>query len=113
MTWSGGGNAGDAKYYGNFVLGRIALREGPSRRRRKISFESGQDKGVACARKLWPEHDARPRVAGKGGNQCAVEILRGMPQFLDFFSQRRKVGHLDQGSEEEGKIPDFGANLNY
>jgi tetratricopeptide (TPR) repeat protein len=103
-------NYGNAIYYGNFVLGRVALRKGNVQLAGQHLLDAGSTPGS-------------PQLNSFGPNlTLAKELLeRGQgPVVLQFFARCKNFWKMDRGKLDEwsatirgGGIPEFTQNLNY
>ena len=103
-------NYGNAIYYGNFVLGRVALRQGNVQLAGKYLLDASSTPGS-------------PQLNSFGPNlMLAKELLeRGQgPVVLEFFARCKNFWKMDYGKLDEwsatirgGGIPKFTQNLNY
>ena len=103
-------NYGNAIFYGNLILGRIALQRGDVDAATGYLFAAGATPGS-------------PQLNSFGPNMSlAKELLeRGEPDaVLQFFALCKKFWSVDSGKLEKwaaevrrGKVPEFGASLNY
>jgi len=110
MLWSGGGNAGDACFQGNIVLGRIALREGKMDEAKKYLLAAGQTKGSPVLGSFGPNMSLAKELAEKGQTDVVIQFFDLCRKFWSGGNQR-----LDKWTKEvkAGITPDFSANLNY
>ncbi len=108
--FSGNWNYGNAVYYGHFVLGRIALREGQLPRASEHLLKSAQTPGSPQLKTFGPNMSLAKELLEKG--QTAP--------VLEFFSLCGKFWKMDRGALAEwsatvraGGIPRFAQNLSY
>jgi hypothetical protein len=106
----GNWNYGNAVYYGHFVLGRIALREGQLPRASEHLLKSGKTPGSPQLNTFGPNMSLAKELLEKG--QTAP--------VLEFFALCGKFWKMDRGVLAEwsstvrgGGIPRFTQNLNY
>jgi hypothetical protein len=88
-------NYGNAIYYGHFVLGRVALREGNT---------------IAAVEQLRPQRDLARDLLAQGQAQPVLEYLAECKIF--WKTNRGKVDEWIDAIRAGGR-PDFGPNLNY
>lgn len=103
-------NHGNAVQDANLVLGRIAVREGRIDDAKRYLVEAGKSTGSPQMNSFGPNMSLAKDLLEKGEKQVV----------LDHFETCRKYwklhdGRLDQWRDEvqAGRIPDFGANLDY
>jgi hypothetical protein len=102
------GNDGDRIHQGNLVLGRIALRAGDVEQAKRHLLASAKTKGSPVLSSFGPNMSLAKELLEKGERQAV----------LDYFAL---CGIFWKGEEleawtkkvEAGKVPDFGANLEY
>ncbi len=68
-------NLGNNIFFGNFILGRLALKAGDVERAKHYLIEAGQDAGFAAARFFRSEHDAGEGIIGEGREGRGPRIL--------------------------------------
>ena len=110
MKWSGGGNAGDACFQGNTVLGRIALREGKMDEAKKCLLAAGQTKGSPVLGSFGPNMSLARDLAEKGETDVVIQFFDLCRKFWSGGTER-----LDKWTKDvkAGVPPDFGTNLAY
>jgi hypothetical protein len=103
-------NFGNAIFYGNSVLGRIALQRGDVELAGKFLLEAGATPGSPQLNSFGPNMALAKELLNRGQSEVVLE----------FFGLCRKfwtsgLGQLDEWSNEvrKGRIPEFGSNLNY
>ncbi len=112
LQWSGGGNAGMALYYGNLVLGRVALREGKLDEAKKYLLESGRTKGAPVLNTFGPNMSLEKELLEKGETNAVLEFFQECEKFWPIYGGENKTAKWT-AEVKEGKTPDFGANLVY
>ena len=110
LQWNGGGNAGYASYYGNFVLGRIAMREGKLDEAKKYLRESGRTKGAPVLNTFGPNMSLAKELLEKGETNAVLEFFQECEKFWPRYGGENKTAKWTT-EVKEGKTPDFGANL--
>jgi tetratricopeptide (TPR) repeat protein len=103
-------NYGNALHLGNLVLGRLALRDGKLKEAEAFLAASAETPGSPQLDSFGPNMALAKELLEKGRRRAV----------LDYFSACRRFwkhdgGLLDEWSREvkDGKVPDFGGNLNY
>jgi tetratricopeptide (TPR) repeat protein len=103
-----GWNSGNAVHHGNLILGRVALRAGDVNKAKDYLLKAGATKGS-------------PQLDSFGPNMAlAKELLDGGERevVLEYFTRCGKFWDRDElkawrEQVEQGKTPQFGANLVY
>ena len=110
MEGKGGGNAGDACFQGNTILGRIALREGKMDEAKKCLLASGQTKGSPVLGSFGPSMILAKELAEKGETDVVIQFFDLCRKFWPGGTDR-----LDKWTKDvkAGVPPDFGTNLAY
>lgn len=105
-----GWNFGNAIFYGNFVLGRIALKQGNLKEAEKYLLESGKTRGSPQLDSFGPNMTLAKELLEKGESDVVLQFLDSCKKFWEMGQQQ-----LDQWSTEirTGKTPDFSHQLNY
>ena len=103
-------NYGNAIYYGHFVLGRVALREGNTKEAASQLVAAGTTPGSPQLNSFGPNVTLAQDLLAQGQAQPVLEYLA---ECKSFWKLNR--GKLDEwiGTIRAGGTPDFGANLNY
>jgi tetratricopeptide (TPR) repeat protein len=103
-------NYGNAIYYGNFVLGRVALRQGNVQLAGKYLLDASSTPGSPQLNSFGPNLTLAKELLEKGQG----------PVVLQFFAQCKNFWKMDRGKLDEwsatirgGGIPQFTQNLNY
>jgi beta-lactamase regulating signal transducer with metallopeptidase domain len=112
LNWSGGGNAGDAFFHGNIVLGRIALREGKMDEAKKRLLEAGKTKGSPVLGSFGPNMTLAKELLEKGETNTVLEYFKECEVFWKMSPGEGKLGAWTE-AVKNGKTPDFGSNLVY
>jgi beta-lactamase regulating signal transducer with metallopeptidase domain/tetratricopeptide (TPR) repeat protein len=112
MEWAGGGNAGDAFFQGNIVLGRIALRESKMDEAKKYLLEAGKTKGSPVLGSFGPNMMLAKELLEKGETNVVLEFFQECEKFWPQYGGQNKMAKWT-AEVKEGKKPDFGANLLY
>jgi hypothetical protein len=99
---------GNAVHKGNLTLGRIALRAGDIEAAKKHLLAAGRTPGSPPLDSFGPNMTLAKELLKEGEREVVLEYFR---QCAVFWKMDR--GQLRRWSEqvEDGKIPDFGANL--
>jgi hypothetical protein len=103
-------NDGNAIHYSHLVLGRVALREGDLELAKAHLIESGHTTGSPNLASFGPNMSLAKEMLEKGGREVVLEYLELCGRFWRMGSEM-----LAEWATEivQGKVPDFGANLNY
>lgn len=103
-------NDGDAIHQGNLVLGRVALEMGDIDRAKRHLLASGRTKGSPSLCSFGPNMSLAKDLLERGEREVVLEYFELCSRFWESHADR-----LDAWAKEteEGKIPDFGANLRY
>ena len=106
----GGWNSGNALFFGNMVMGQVALRRGDKGTARARLLASGKTQGSPQLNSFGPNMSLAKELV-EAGDRDAV---------LAFFELCRPFWKMDRGSLDRwstqvtaGTMPDFGGNLNY
>ncbi len=110
MQWSGGGNAERAFFYGNLVLGRVALREGKLDEAKKYLLEAGKTKGEPGLDGFGPNMSLAKELLEKGETNAVLEYFHECEKFWPSYGGENKLAKWT-AEVKEGKTPDFGGNL--
>lgn len=105
---SAGWNAGNLVHHGHLVLGRIALRDGDMKTAQEHLLAAGKTQGSPQLNSFGPNMTLAKELLEKGERQAVLEYFKLCGNFW-------KRGNLEAWTQEvqAGKIPDFGANLEY
>lgn len=105
---SQGWNTGNMIHHGHLVLGRIALREGDTKTAQEHLLAAGKTQGSPQLNSFGPNMTLAKELLEKGERQVVLEYFKLCGSFW-------KRSELEVWSKEvqAGKIPDFGANLEY
>jgi hypothetical protein len=106
----GNWNYGNAVQDANLVLGRIAVRDGKIDDAKRYLIEAGKSPGSPQMDTFGPNMSLAKDLLEKGERQVVLEYFELCRKFWEMHD-----GRLDKWSQEvqDGKIPDFGANLIY
>ena len=103
-------NYGNAVYYGNFVLGRLALQQGNARLAGQYLLDAGTTPGSPQLNSFGPNVTLAKELLEKGQ----------APVVLQFFTECKNFWKMDRGKLDEwsatvrgGGIPEFAQNLAY
>jgi len=105
---SAGWNSGNLIHHGNLVLGRLALRDGDTKTAQEHLLAAGKTHGSPQLNSFGPNMTLAKELLEKGERQAVLEYFKLCGAFW-------KKSQLDTWSKEvqAGKIPEFGANLDY
>ncbi len=103
-----GWNAGNLVHHGHLVLGRLALRDGDTKTAQEHLLAAGKTQGSPQLNSFGPNMTLAKELLEKGERQAVLEYFKLCGTFW-------KKGDLEAWTQEvqAGKIPDFGANLEY
>ncbi|MBS0207393.1 MAG: hypothetical protein JSS27_00430 [Planctomycetes bacterium] len=103
-------NYGNAVQDANLVLGRIAVRDGRIDEAKKYLLESGNSLGSPQMNSFGPNMSLAKDLLEKGERKAVLDYFELCRRFWKLHG-----GRLDKWSQEveAGKIPEFGANLEY
>ena len=101
---------GSAIYYGNTILGCIALRSGDVTKAKEYLLESSKTPGSHVLRSFGPNMILAKELLEKGGKETVLQFLHLCENFWKLHIDKLKEWEREV---EEGRIPNFGANLNY
>jgi hypothetical protein len=101
---------GDAAHYGNFVLGRLALRSGDVETAKHHLLESGRTQGSPVLCSFGPSMTLAKELLERGEQDTVIEYLRLCTNFWETDDHQAEQWIY---AIEHGDVPDFGANLNY
>jgi tetratricopeptide (TPR) repeat protein len=105
---SSGWNGGNLVHHGHLVLGRLALRDGDTKTAQEHLLAAGKTKGSPQLNSFGPNMTLAKELLEKGERQTVLEYLKLCGAFW-------KKSDLEAWTKEvqAGKMPDFGANLEY
>jgi hypothetical protein len=101
---------GNAIHYSHLVLGRVALREGNLEVAKVHLIESGKTTGSPNLGSFGPNMSLAKEVLENGEREAVLEYLELCSVFWKSGSEMLTEW---KGQIHQGKIPEFGANLNY
>ena len=103
-------NYGNAIHNGNMVLGRIAVQQGRIDDAKRFLLEAGKSPGSPQLDSFGPNMGLAKDLLEKGEREVVVEYFELCRKFWKLHG-----GQLDKWSQQvkDGKVPDFGANLDY
>lgn len=103
-------NYGNAVFYGNLVLGRIAVSRGNLPQAGQYLLAAGASSGSPQLNSFGPNMSLAKELLEKGQSAVVVQYFALCKKFW-----KMDYGKLDQwtAAARAGKVPDFGANLNY
>jgi hypothetical protein len=103
-------NYGNAIFYGNFVLGRIALQQGNVRQGGQYLLAAGATAGSPQLDSFGPNMTLAKELLEKGQSDVVLQYFALCKKFWEDGRDK-----LDEWSSavRRGEIPDFGPNLGY
>ena len=103
-------NYGNAIHNGNMVLGRFAVQQGRIDDAKRFLLEAGKSPGSPQLDSFGPNMGLAKDLLEKGEREVVVEYFELCRKFWELHGDQ-----LDKWSQQvkDGKIPDFGANLDY
>jgi hypothetical protein len=103
-------NYGNAIFFGNFVLGRVAVREGDFTRAGEYLLASADTPGSPQLDSFGPNLTLAKELLEKGQSSLVAQYLSLCKRFW-----KMDDGRLDKwiATIRSGGVPDFSANLNY
>jgi hypothetical protein len=103
-------NYGNAIFYGNLVLGRIAVRRGNLDDADKYLLQAGSTPGSPQLDSFGPNMTLAKELLQSDHTRVVLQYFGSCKKFWELGQQK-----LDEWTTEvkNGKLPDFGANLNY
>ncbi len=112
MERGGGGDAGQAQFYGNTVLGQVALREGKLAEAGKFLVEAGKTKGSPVLDTFGPNMSLAKELLEKGQTNAVLEFFQECEKFWPSHGGENTLARWT-AEVKQGKTPDFGATLYY
>ncbi len=112
LRWSGGGNSGRALFYGNLVLGRIALREGKLDEASQYLLKAGKTTGDPALDSFGPNMSLAKELLEKGKTNSVLEFFQECGKFWPQYGGENKMAQWT-AEVKAGRTPNFGANLVY
>jgi hypothetical protein len=102
-------NVGNEIFFGNFILGRLALKAGDVEQAKHYLIEAGKTPGSPQLDTFGPNMTLAKELLEKGQTEVVLEYFDLCAKFW------RYQPRLSQwiATVKEGGIPDFGANLDY
>lgn len=103
-------NYGNAVFYGNFVLGRVALQQGNVSLASNYLLASASTPGSPQLDTFGPNMSLAKELLEKGQKDVVLQYLEKCKKFWsdDFGKADKWISEV-----RSGHVPDFGANLNY
>jgi tetratricopeptide (TPR) repeat protein len=106
----GGWNHGNNVHHGNIILGRIAMKRDDLEEAKKHLINAGKTPGSPQLNSFGPNMVLAKELLEKGERAVVLKYFELCSKFWGMGKDRlRKWSAV----VEDGKIPDFGANLNY
>jgi Leucine-rich repeat (LRR) protein len=101
---------GDAIHHGNLILGRVACRDGDIQLAKNHLLEAGKTSGSPVLGSFGPKMTLAKQLLEKGEQEVVLDYFELCKKFWTGASHHQK---LDQWAAEvrNGKVPDFGTNL--
>lgn len=109
-TGGGGGNYGEAVFFGNMVLGRLALRNGNVAGAKQYLIASGKTPGSPSLNSFGPNMSLARELLERGERDAVVEFFSLCGTFWKTGNPRLEAW---SATVRSGGIPDFGPNLKY
>ena len=105
-----GWNSGNDIHHGNVILGRIALEVGDVEKAKEHLIEAGKTPGSPQLDSFGPNMTLAKELLEKGEKDVVLRYFELCSTFWELGRDR-----LDNWSDlvKDGKIPNFGPNLNY
>jgi tetratricopeptide (TPR) repeat protein len=103
-------NYWNAIFFGNFVLGRVAVSRGDIKLADRYLLASGKTPGSPQLDSFGPNMTLAKELLAKGESESVLQYMELCKKFWEGEEQK-----LDEWRQaiRNGKTPDFGANLNY
>jgi len=101
---------GNAIFYGNLVLGRVAVQRGNVPQASQYLLAAGATPGSASLESFGPNMTLAKELLEKGQSEVVLQYLALCKKFW-----KMDLGKLDEwgATIRGGGIPEFGANLKY
>jgi len=103
-------NYGNAVHFGNMVLGQVALRQGNIEQAEEYLLKSAATDGSPQLNTFGPNMSLAKDLLVSGSSDAVLEYFELCSKFWEMSRDRLEVWSLQV---QEGKTPDFGANLFY
>jgi serine/threonine protein kinase/tetratricopeptide (TPR) repeat protein len=105
-----GSDAGNAIYYGNFVLGRLALRAGDLEGAKRHLLQAGKTPGSPVLNSFGPDMTLAKELLERGQAETVLQYFDLCKRFW-----KHNPDKLKEWSRlvKAGIVPDFGGNLSY
>ncbi len=82
QTQKKGWDRGNEIFFGNMILGRLALKAGDIEQAKHYLIEARENARLAPVEFLRPEYDAREGIAGKRSNGSCLTVFRSLREIL-------------------------------
>ena len=102
-------NVGNEIFFGNFILGRLALKAGDIEQAKHYLIEAGKTPGSPQLDSFGPNMTLAKELLEKGQTEVVLEYFDLCAKFWRY--QPRLDAWI--ATVKQGGIPDFGANLDY
>jgi hypothetical protein len=101
---------GRAIYYGHLVMGRLALRDGDLSKGKEHLLKSATTKGDSSLKSFGPNMTLAKELLERGERDVVIRFLK---LCTNFWKTPDHQPEQWMWQIEQGKMPDFGANLRY
>ena len=102
-------NRGNDIFFGNLILGRLALKAGDIEQAKHFLIESGKTPGSPQLNSFGPNMTLAKGLLEKGQTEVVLEYF---DLCAKFWRYQPRLGEWT-AAVKQGTIPDFGANLDY
>lgn len=103
-------NYGNAIHKSNLILGRVALASGDTESAKKYLIAAGKTKGSPQLNSFGPNMTLAKELLEMGEKDIVIQYFGLCDKFWDMGHEQLKTWTQ---KVKEGKVPDFGANLDY
>jgi len=104
-----GWNRGNDIFFGNFILGRLALKAGDVEQAKHYLIEAGKTPGSPQLDSFGPNMTLAKELLEKGQSEVVLEYFDLCAKFWRYQPRLAEW----TAAVKQGAIPDFGANLDY
>ena len=102
-------NRGNDIFFGNFILGRLALKAGEIEQAKHFLIEAGKTPGSPQLNSFGPNMTLAKELLEKGQTEAVLEFFGLCARFWRYQPRLSEW----TATVKQGTIPDFGANLDY
>jgi hypothetical protein len=102
-------NRGNDIFYGNLILGRLALKAGDIEQAKHFLIEAGKTPGSPQLNSFGPNMTLAKELLEKGQTEVVLEYFDLCAKFWRYQPRLTEW----TAAVKQGRIPDFGANLDY